>query len=470
MRGCIARPAAVLAALAAAAVLLAPAAGADERYRDQVFAADQVAVTSGILYAAADPGAGLDQDLRLDLYQPAGDTATDRPVVIWIHGGGFTSGNRGQMATFARDSARRGYVAASIDYRTLGEGAQGIVAAVEDARRAVRWFRANADDLGIDPARISMGGYSAGAVTSLSAAYFDFPGDARISAAISFAGASSALVSADEPPAVYFHGDQDPRVWYDATPLPGFSAVLLCERARAAGVVCEFHTHPGATHDLSGFRAADLEATAHFLSCHVGAPSPFRDAAGRWFDDDAAWAAREDVVSPLPDGTFRGRNRLTRGQFVDLLWRLRGRPPAQAANPFPDGDGWFAPALDWAAEEGVVLGFPDGGFHPHRTVHRGQAVAQLWAATGAVPAAPSGRFPDVGPGQFPRSALDWAAAHDVVDGFPDGTFRAGNRVTRGQAAHMVRGVALAAGAWSAEHQASPPPAACFRVGDPARLG
>lgn len=466
------RLAAALALVAAVVGLSVPAAGADERYHDRVFSAGQVAVTNGIVFAPADPAAGLDQALRLDLYEPAGDSATGRPVVIWIHGGGFSDGNRGQMVPYATDSARRGYVAASIDYRLLGEGAQGIVAAVEDARRAVRWFRDNAVELGVDPERISMGGYSAGAVTSLSAAYFDFPGTARISAAISFAGASSALVSPDEPPAVYFHGDRDPRVWYDDTPLPGFSAVDLCERARAAGVVCEFHTHVGATHDLSAYRTADLDATAHFLSCHVGAPSPFADTSGAWFEADAAWLAREDVVGSDPGAVFRGRARLTRGQYVDLLWRLRGRPPAGSHHPYPDvaADAWFADALDWATEAGVVPSFPGGRFRPKKTVTRGQAVDQLWHALGAAGGWAHAGYPDVPVGAYPGTALDWAAAHQLVPDYPGGRFRRGNPVTRGQLARMIREAALQATAWSAELAATPPPAACFRVGDPARLG
>lgn len=479
MIGRAARVAITAAAVIVGCTVLAPSAEADQRYHDLVFSTAEVEVTAGIVFAAADPGAGLDQDLALDLYEPPVDPAGDRPVVIWVHGGGFTSGNRGAMRAFALDSARRGYVAATIDYRTEGETLAGLQVALGDARRAVRWFRSRAAELRVDPDRIVMGGYSAGAVTALNAAYSGpvasdlgtaEPWD--VAAAVSFAGATGALVSPEEPPALFFHGDRDPRVWYDDGPLPGFSAVEVCERARAVGVVCEFHTHAGATHDLSDHRAADLDATAHFLSCQVGAPSPFADTAGAWFEADAAWLAREDIVGSAPGAAFRGRSRLTRGQYVDLLWRLRGRPPATSHHPYTDvaPTAWFADALDWAAEAGVAPQFPGGRFRPHKTVTRGQAVHQLWRALGAPAGWAHAGYPDVPVGAYPGPALDWAAAHDLVADYPGGRFRKGNPVTRGQLARMVRQAARQASAWSAELAAAPPPSACFRVGDPARLG
>ena len=472
----------VAVAVAVAVIADAPAAAADQRYRDKVFASGDIEVTTGVVFAAADPAAGLDTALRLDLYRSIDDTAGGRPVVIWVHGGGFISGDRGQMAAFARDSAQRGFVAASIDYRQLGETAAGLVAGVEDARRAVRWFRAHAAELGIDVDRISVGGYSAGAVTALNSAYSGtMPADrgaaerSDIASAISFAGASAATITPGEPPAVFFHGDRDPRVWYDAgpgQPLPGFSAVEVCERARAVDVVCEFHTHEGGTHLLTPYRTEDLEATARFLSCHVGAAGPFTDTEGRWYADDAAWASREEVVQPLGDGTFRGKNRLTRGQFVDLLWRLLGRPQSNSAHPYPDvPDGaWFEEALDWAAEAGAVPDYPGGRFRPHRSVTRGQAVDQLWTATGATTPWPAHSFPDVAVSAFPGTALDWAAANDIVRPYPDGTFRRAKVVNRAQAVGLARRVALTASAWSDPWRVSPPETVCFREGDPERLG
>ena len=60
----------------------------------------------------------------MDVYEPAGDHARNRPAMVWIHGGGFRGGTRhqGNVVGLARAFAQRGYVAASIDYRLLAKG------------------------------------------------------------------------------------------------------------------------------------------------------------------------------------------------------------------------------------------------------------------------------------------------------------------------------------------------------------
>ncbi len=128
------------------------------RYRDQVFASyDQ---TTNISYGTAPDRDGTPVNLQLDLYTPTGDTATGRPAIVFVHGGGFIGGTKssGPAVTWARTFAERGYVTVSINYRLLanpgcgGGGSAGTtncitaaVAGIEDGEAAVRWLRANAD-------------------------------------------------------------------------------------------------------------------------------------------------------------------------------------------------------------------------------------------------------------------------------------------------------------------------------------
>ena len=87
-----------LVALALGATLLAgctvprPPGNGTLRYRDQVFSA--VTTTPDITYGTAPDDNGNQVALKLDLYQPTGDTAAKRPAVVWVHGGGFTSGDK----------------------------------------------------------------------------------------------------------------------------------------------------------------------------------------------------------------------------------------------------------------------------------------------------------------------------------------------------------------------------------------
>ncbi|MEN5362717.1 alpha/beta hydrolase [Brevundimonas intermedia] len=109
----------------------------------------------------------------MDVYQPAGAT-TKRPLVVFIHGGGWIGGDSHVNGAFVdfpgllSDIAARGYVVASIDYRLSGEAAwpaQG-----QDVKAAIRYLRLNADRFGIDPDRVAAWGASAGGHLSAIAA------------------------------------------------------------------------------------------------------------------------------------------------------------------------------------------------------------------------------------------------------------------------------------------------------------
>jgi acetyl esterase/lipase len=97
--------------------------------------------------------------LALDLYTPAGTPPF--PVVVWIHGGSWVSGDRnifpGHPALRLRD---RGYAVATIDYRLVPEGF--FPAQSHDCKAAVRWLRGNAERYGLDRNRIGTWGASAG--------------------------------------------------------------------------------------------------------------------------------------------------------------------------------------------------------------------------------------------------------------------------------------------------------------------
>jgi acetyl esterase/lipase len=104
--------------------------------------------------------------LHLDLYRAAAD-ATPRPLVVFVHGGGWWAANQRAASAFLdfpavlANLARRGYVVASIEYRLSGEAP--FPAQLLDLQEAVRFLRANAARFGIDPAKVALWGISAGA-------------------------------------------------------------------------------------------------------------------------------------------------------------------------------------------------------------------------------------------------------------------------------------------------------------------
>ncbi len=125
-------------------------------------------------------------DLKIHVHLPKGWTAEDkRPAIVFFFGGGWRSGTVEQFRPQAEYLAQRGMVAARADYRVRSRHGTAPDKCIEDARSAVRWLRANAARLGIDPQRIVASGGSAGghiAACTCTIPGFDAPGeDASIS-------------------------------------------------------------------------------------------------------------------------------------------------------------------------------------------------------------------------------------------------------------------------------------------------
>lgn len=97
---------------------------------------------------------------RLDLARPRG--AGPHPLVVLIHGGGWSGGGRSAYHDAMLRLAGQGYAAASVDYRLADAPRNVFPAAVEDVRCAVRWLRSHAAEHGIDASRVAALGSSAG--------------------------------------------------------------------------------------------------------------------------------------------------------------------------------------------------------------------------------------------------------------------------------------------------------------------
>ena len=183
------------------------------RYTEKLFS--EVSVQENILYATA-PGydqAHTETPLCLDVYSPAGDTKKNRRAIIFVHGGGFIKCDKQQsyIVTLCTVMAQYGYVCFSPDYRlfpvdhrpSLQEAACSTVQDVE----AVRCFiQAHAEEYGIDPEEIAIGGGSAGGMATLEACkvypcYFAY---------INLWGAYLNAAPADiYPPTLVIHGTAD---------------------------------------------------------------------------------------------------------------------------------------------------------------------------------------------------------------------------------------------------------------------
>ncbi len=166
-------------------LLLSTVFSQDIRYIDEVFS--DINKTEDVVYANSPdlPFIFLfewntqDIDLDMDIYEPQGDTLTNRPLILFLHSGAFFSGNNelDDMVDLSIASAKRGYVAASINYR-LGlnvlstySGERAVYRGVQDASAAIRYFREHHELYNINPDKIFIWGSSAGSFIGLHLAY-----------------------------------------------------------------------------------------------------------------------------------------------------------------------------------------------------------------------------------------------------------------------------------------------------------
>ena len=271
----------------------------------------EISVEEGITYGKAG-----DTELKLDLARPEGDGPF--PAIVFIHGGGWYQGSRQGYRRQIEEAAKRGYVAITISYRLMqfDESKKETTSAtpifpaqIHDAKAAVRWLRANAKKYHVDPDRIGVTGGSAGGHLSLLVGLTDpaanLEGDSgspdqssRVQAVVNVFGptdmafcderssvawifrlfmggtpheaaerykAASPInyVSADDPPVLTLHGDQDALV-------PVEQARKLDEKLKAVGASHTLMVFEGQGHGFGGeYQQKAEKATWDFFDEHL---------------------------------------------------------------------------------------------------------------------------------------------------------------------------------------------------------
>ncbi len=256
-----------------------------------------VQVTRGVAYAEGPRG-------RLDIYRPA-SAAGRAPLVVFIYGGSWRTGDKGMYAFVALPLAMRGAVVVVPDYRVYPE--VRFPEFLDDNARAVAWAAAHASALGADPQRVFVVGHSAGAYNAamlaldprrLAGAGF---GRERLAGVVGLAGPYDFLpitgedikpvfASVDDgplsQPVTYVDGRNPPMLLMagtDDTTVNPLNTASLAEKVRAAGGPVEARALPGIGHigivtafaPLFRKRAAVLDEVWAFIQRH----GPVRAAA-----------------------------------------------------------------------------------------------------------------------------------------------------------------------------------------------
>jgi hypothetical protein len=160
-----------------------------------------------------------------------------------------------------------------------------------------------------------------------------------------------------------------------------------------------------------------------------------------WVEDAVRWLVDgcndPRYMTGLPDGSFGTNLAITRGQALRALWHIEGSPATDHEHGFTDVPAWIEDAVQWAAEQGYMTGYPDGTFRANASISRGQIARLLFRLEGEPPGDPPygpHQLSDVG--AWIESAVRWLVAEGHATGI-NGSFQQNGLITRGQFARMV---------------------------------
>lgn len=262
-----------------------------QRFKNEVFTS--IDSLKNIQYGEAKNINGESEKLLLDVYSPTSDTLKKRPLIVFIHGGGFVNGDKtkGFQMLFSSNFTKRGYVTSSINYRLGIEKPksdtsyfEAMIRAVQDAKAAIRFFRKNAEKYGVDTSKIYVMGGSAGSMTALQLAYLDqyevptyinIQKNGTLEGTSGNAGYSSKVhavvdcwgamvdyhwIKQGDIPIFNIHGTADVTVPFDSSyAYHGFKygSKILYERALAIGVPTGLRLYANAGHNIGNENQLD---------------------------------------------------------------------------------------------------------------------------------------------------------------------------------------------------------------------
>ncbi len=236
---------------------------------------------------------------------------------------------------------------------------------------------------------------------------------------------------------------------------PTISAYASADSALAIGVQKNATTYTQYGCDPTGHAppVQSGQALTYTLACAVATPTPglapvrFSDVpTNNTFYPYVTCMVTHNIVSGYPDGTFRPNANMTRGQAAKIIVSAAGLAEKIAASQQTFSDvpatNTFWRSIEVAAMHGILTGYPDGTFRPNNNVTRGQLAKIAANAAGYTEVVTTQTFSDVSSEQPFYLYIERMAQRGLISGYPDGTFRPGNGVTRGQAAKIVSNALL----------------------------
>lgn len=162
--------------------------------------------------------------------------------------------------------------------------------------------------------------------------------------------------------------------------------------------------------------------------------------ADAWYAEAVAYCREHGLMNGTSDTTFEPENSLTRAMLVTVLYRSAGSPAVTGTDDFSDtvADAYYADAVLWASQQGVVGGYGNGFFGTNDPVSREQMATILWRYAGSPAVSTTNRFRDAASiASYAADAVIWADANNIVTPISDGVFAPKSSATRAQVASAL---------------------------------
>ena len=197
---------------------------------------------------------------------------------------------------------------------------------------------------------------------------------------------------------------------------------------------------------LSLLLALVMITAALAVALPSSAAAEFSDVGeDRWSAASISYAVKNGYMKGVGGGKFDPDGSLTRAMVATVLWRREGEPVPTEPSGFTDvpADEWYADAVAWAKETGVVKGVTDKTFEPDGLITREQLATMLFRFSSSAPVPVPGSadlrsFPDCEKvSDWAEESLGWAVAAGLIKGTDGGRLAPGDGATREQFAAIV---------------------------------
>ncbi|MBD2872374.1 S-layer homology domain-containing protein [Paenibacillus arenilitoris] len=169
----------------------------------------------------------------------------------------------------------------------------------------------------------------------------------------------------------------------------------------------------------------------------------FNDVSDHWASDAIGKLAKAGILEGMPDGSFKPDNRMSRAEYMAVLYRLLGLEDAGSSPAFTDvpNDVWYSTYVKSLSAMNIVSGYPDGSFRPDKEMTREEAFVLLYRAvkdklqpvTTSAPAYTDSA--DVS--DWAREAIEALTRAGILQGTPDGKVNPKKTITRAEIAKIV---------------------------------